>query len=103
MKIPKIERLPSGNYFCRLRLGGESIPITAESETECERLAYLKKSEWLAGKARIQHTPKETTLQMAMDAYIRKNKNTLSPATVRSYQSYAKNRFKDYRDTGTRS
>ena len=98
MKIPKIERLPSGNYFCRLRLGGESIPITAESETECERLAYLKKSEWLAGKARIQHTPKETTLQMAMDAYIRKNKNTLSPATVRSYQSYAKNRFKDYRD-----
>ena len=76
MKIPKIERLPSGNYFCRLRLGGESIPITAESETECERLAYLKKSEWLAGKTRIQHTPKETTLQMAMDAYIRKNKNT---------------------------
>ena len=45
MKIPKIERLPSGNYFCRLRLGGESIPITAESDTECERLAYLKNSD----------------------------------------------------------
>ena len=97
MKIPKIERLPSGNYFCRLRLNGVSIPITAETETECERLAYLKKAEFLAGKTHVQKTPKETTLQEALDKYISANKRTLSPSTVRSYTIYAKNRFPDYR------
>ena len=98
MKIPKIEKLPSGNYFCRLRLNGVSIPITAESEAECERIAYLKKSEWNAGKSRIQRTPKETTLQEALDKYIQKRKSTLSPSTLRSYSIYAKNRFPSYRD-----
>ena len=98
MKIPKVERLPSGNYFCRLRLGGESIPITAESDTECERLAYLKKSEWLAGKTRIQKTPKKTTLRDAEIMYIEKYKKTLSPSTADRYAVYAKVRFKDYLD-----
>lgn len=98
MKIPKIERLPSGNYFCRLRLGGESIPITAESETECERLAYLKKSEWLAGKTRIQKTPKKTTLRDAELKYIEKYKKTLSPSTADRYEVYARVRFKEYLD-----
>lgn len=97
MKIPKIERLPSGNYFCRLRLNGTSIPITAESEIECERLAYLKKSEFLAGKTHVQHLPKDTTLQSAMNAYLKKKEKTLSPSTLRSYTSYSKNRFPDYR------
>lgn len=97
MKIPKIERLPSGHYFCRLRINGVSIPITAETATECERIAYLKKSEYLAGKTHIKRTPKETTLQEALDGYIRKRKNTLSPSTVRSYTIYSKTRFADYR------
>ena len=98
MKIPKIIRLPSGNYFCRLRLNGVSIPITSESEAECKRLAYLAKAEWNAGKSRIQHTPKETTLQEALNKYIQKRKSTLSPSTLRSYTIYAKNRFPAYRD-----
>ena len=98
MKIPKVEQLPSGNWFCRLRLNGVSVPITAESKAECERLAYLKKSEWLAGKSRIQKTPRETTLQEAMDKYIVVNRSTLSPSTERSYRIYAKVRFPNYRD-----
>ena len=97
MRIPKIEQLPSGNYFCRLRLNGVSIPITAKSETECARLANLAKAEYLAGKTSIKKTPRETTLQEAMDNYNRKRKSTLSPSTLRQYQSYAKNRFPDYR------
>lgn len=97
MKIPKIEKLPSGHYFCRLRIDGVSIPITAESKSECERLAYLKKSELLAGKTKVQKTPKETTLQEAMDKFIQRHRKTLSPSTVRSYESYARNRFSAYR------
>ena len=98
MKIPKIEQLPSGNWFCRLRLNGVSIPITAETQTECERLAYLRKSEYLAGAFRIQKTPKETTLQEAINKYIAVSRTTISPATERSYLCYAKARFPKYKD-----
>ena len=97
MKIPKIERLPSGSYFCRLRLNGESIPITAETEAECENIAILTKAEWKAGRSCIKRTPKETTLQQALDKYNDKRKSTLSPSTLRQYKIYAKNRFPDYR------
>lgn len=97
MKIPKIEKLPSGHYFCRLRINGVSIPITAESKTDCEKLAYLKKSEILSGKSYVKKTPKEITLQEAMDKYIKANKATLSPSTHRSYTIYARNRFPNYR------
>ena len=80
-----------------MRLNGVSIPITAESEIECERLAYLKKSEFLAGKTNVQRTPKETTLQEALNRYLNANKATLSPSTYRSYTIYARNRFPNYR------
>ena len=98
MKIPKIIRLPSGNYFCRLRLNGVSIPITSESETECERLAYLAKAEHLAGKSRIQKTPKKITLREAEKKYIEKYRKTLSPSTADRYDVYARCRFVDYLD-----
>ena len=98
MKIPKIIQLPSGNYFCQLRINGVSIPITAETEKECELLATLKKAELLAGRSKVKHTPKETTLQEAMDKYIQKRKATLSPSTIRSYTIYSKTRFAGYRD-----
>lgn len=97
MRIPKIEQLPSGHYFCRLRLGGVSIPITAKSEVECERLASLKKAEYLAGKTHVQRLPKDTTLQEAMNKFLKQREKTLSPSTYRSYKSYSENRFPDYR------
>ncbi len=99
MKIPKVEKLPSGNWFCRLRINGVSIPITAESEAECARIAYLKKAELMAGKSRVQRTPKQTTLRMAIDAYLRKYKATLSPSTYDRYLWYKNGRFKEYLDT----
>lgn len=98
MKVPTPRRLPSGNYFIQLRLNGVSVPITAPTATECKNIAELKKAEHRAGKARIQKTPKETTLQEALDKYIEQKKKTLSPSTVRSYTIYSKTRFPDYRD-----
>lgn len=98
MKIPKIEKLPSGNYFCRLRINGVSIPITSESEAECEKLAYLKKAELLAGKSKVQKTPKQITLREAMEKYIANYRSTLSPSTVDRYLAYKDGRFKKYLD-----
>lgn len=98
MIIPKIERLPSGHWFCRLRIDGVSIPITAETEKECEILAIQKKSELLSGRSHVQKLPKDITLQEAIDKYIQRNRNTMSPTTVRSSISYSKNRFPKYMD-----
>lgn len=98
MKIPKVEKLPSGHWFCRLRIDGVSIPITAETRTECERIAYLKKSELMAGKSKVQRTPKETTLRTALTKYIEKRKATISPSTYDRYLQMKDGRFKAYLD-----
>lgn len=97
MRIPKIIQLPSGNFFCRLRVNGEDIPFTTETYEECELLVTIAKAEHLAGKSTLKRTPKETTLQQALNQYIQKRKSTLSPSTLRSYTIYANNRFPDYR------
>lgn len=98
MKIPKVEKLPSGHWFCRLRINGVSIPITAETQTECEQIAYLKKAELMAGKSRVQKTPKQTTLREAIEKYVTKYKSTLSPSTYDRYLVYKDGRFKAYLD-----
>ena len=98
MIIPKVEQLPSGNWFCRLRINGVSIPITAESKTECELLAYLKKSELMAGRTRVQKTPKNTTLREAMVKYINDSKTGLSISTYDRYMKYTQHRFVAYLD-----
>jgi hypothetical protein len=43
MNPPKPRRLSSGNYFIQLRLGGESVPVTARSAAEYSRMAALIK------------------------------------------------------------
>lgn len=98
MKIPKIRKLDSGLYFCQLRLNGQSIPITAKTETECEDLALLTKMEYRAGKKNIKKLPKNVTLREAILKYANKYKATLSPSTYDRYLVYADCRFKNYLD-----
>ena len=50
MKVPKARKLSSGKWFIQLRLGGESIPVTAGTEKECTRQAQAVKAEYLVGK-----------------------------------------------------
>ena len=96
MKTPKPRKLPSGNWFIQLRLGGESIPVTASTEKECTRQAVAVKAEYLAGK-RSPKLPEEekavVTLSEAMDQYIQEKSNTLSPSTIRGYRKIQKYRF----------
>ena len=96
MKIPKARKMTSGNYFIRLRLGGEEICITEATEKECIRQAQFVKSEYLAGKRQEKAEEKECpTLRKAIDDYIEARSNTLSPLTIRGYRIIQKNRFKD--------
>lgn len=89
MKIPKIRRLPSGAWFCQLRVGGRSISITDDDRDTVEAKAYAYKSGLLQAKKK----PAAVTLSDAILAYEENHKNVLSPATIRGYEIIRKNRF----------
>lgn len=92
MKVPAPKKLPSGNYFIRLRLGGEDIGVTAPTAKEATRKATLIKAEHLAGKRRASPA-QPRTLRQEIDRYITARSNTLSPLTIRGYRIIQKNRF----------
>ena len=92
MKLPEPRKLPSGNYFIQLRLGGESISVTEANRAACIREARAIKAEYLAGK-RVKAAPEAPTLTEAIDAYITERSNTLSPLTIRGYRTIQKYRF----------
>lgn len=97
MKVPEPRKLPSGKWFIQLRLGGESISVSDYSRKECVKQAQFIKAEHLAGKREKAREPKPEapTLHEAIDGYIAKRTNTLSPVTIRGYRIIQRNRFQD--------
>ena len=93
MKLPEPKQLPSGNWFIRLRLGGENIPVTKPTKEECKNTARLIKAEYKAGK-RVARCTK--TLNTAIDEYIKDS--ILSPSTIRGYRMIQKHRFQSVID-----
>ena len=84
MKIPKARQLPSGSWFCRVRVNGADISITRPTEREAVKAAILAKAEGVEKKNR-------TTLRAAIDDYIQARPK-LSPATVAGYRVIQRNR-----------
>ena len=101
MKIPEPKQLPSGHWFIRLRLGGESIPITTASRRECVSQAQMIKAEYLAGREvqrkKLPPAP-DMTLRELLTSYIEKYRPVLSPVTIRGYCMIRDNRFAGYMD-----
>ena len=97
MKLPKPERMSSGNYYIRLRLNGESISVVAATETECRNQARLIKAEHKAGK-RLERVGKkaEPTLLQIIETYIDNRKAVLSVSTIVGYEVIKNNRFQAY-------
>lgn len=90
MKVPKARRLPSGSWFCRVRINGKDIPITRNTEKEAVAEAMAIKTGLLDAK---KHSSKKTVTQ-AIDDYIEIRKNVLSPSTIRGYRGIQRNRFR---------
>lgn len=90
MKIPKAKQLPSGSWFCRVRVNGQDIGITRPTEKEAVAEAMAVK----AG-AKVAAKPGRKTLTDAIDDYIAARVNILSPATILGYRRIQKNRFQD--------
>lgn len=89
MKIPKAKQLPSGAWFCRVRIDGQDISITRNTEREAVAEAMAVK----AGIKDVEKRPKKKTLTAAIDDYIEARQNILSPSTIRGYRIIQNNRF----------
>ena len=89
MKIPKATQLPSGAWFCRVRIDGQDISITRPTEKEAVAEAMAVK----AGIKEAAKQPKKKTVSEAIDDYITLRKNVLSPSTIAGYRRIQKLRF----------
>lgn len=89
MKAPKARRLPSGQWFCRVRIDGKDIGITRPTEKAAV-------AEAMAVKAGIKQASERTgrTVTQAIDDYIESKSNVLSPSTIRGYRTVQRNRFR---------
>ena len=98
MNVPKPRKLSSGNWFIQMRLGGESVSVTAPTSKKCIQEATMIKAEYQLGK-RVKPAEKEEppvlTLDKAIQEYCDSKSNVLSPATIRGYQNIRKNQLKE--------
>lgn len=89
MKIPKIEKLPSGSYRCRITIDGRTVSITDTTKEAVEKKAWA----YRIGAEKVKACDGSLTLSEAISAYIESRKNTLSPSTIRGYKIILENRF----------
>ena len=87
MKLPAIRQLPSGNWFCQLRLDGRSISITEPTKEKCQARALAYKT----GILQARREPLSVTLGAACDAYIAARVGVLSPTTLQAYETIRNN------------
>lgn len=90
MKVPKVKKLPSGSFFVRVTVDGQTISITRSTEKEAI-------AEAMAVKAKIKtasKAPKKKTLKEAAEEYIADRTLLLSPSTICGYKTILKHRFK---------
>lgn len=98
MKVPEPRKLPSGSYFIQLRLGGISIPVTADSRTDCINQAILIKAQHLNGTYAGRKVVETMPLGSIIDNYINARSKVLSPSTIGGYRTLRRTRFQDYMD-----
>ena len=90
MKTPTAKKLPSGSWFCRVRVGGKDVSVTKPTEKEAIAAAMAIK----AGIVQANKTPMaDRTLTNAIDLWIESNNARLSPSTIRGYRTYQRNGF----------
>lgn len=91
VKVPAARQLPSGSWFCRVRVNGDDISITRD--TEKEAVAEAMAIKYGAKEAAKKKKERKKTLSDAIDEYIDSRRLKLSPSTIYSYERYKANRF----------
>lgn len=89
VRTPTAKQLPSGAWFCRVRVGGQDIPITRDTKEEAV-------AEAMAVKAGIKSPEKaraNITLEQAYKKYIESRSGVISPSTEAEYKRLQKKSF----------
>ena len=89
MQQPKAKQLPSGMWYCRVRINGQDISITRRTEKDAVAEAIAIK----AGIKHAQTAPLALTLDAALGAYIDSQDGLISASTIRGYNAIRDNRF----------
>lgn len=97
MKVPEPRKLKSGTWFIQLRLGGESIPVSALTRSDCIKQAQLIKAQHRADAREVKYKTDKTVRDLMAD-YIDSIRKTASPSTVRGYVTIRDNRFASIAD-----
>ncbi len=84
----------SGKYRGRVMVDGNRVWITEDTEAAY----YIRARAIKAGMIEQANKAPKDTLGQIIDRFINENEAVLSPATVRSYKSMRKTRFKAYLD-----
>ncbi len=85
---PAVRQLPSGSWYCRIRVNGRDVSITRPTKAEAVAEATAVK---LGGKQ--TGAPVKMLLSEAYDAYITARSGTISPSTESGYRRLARNTF----------
>lgn len=97
MKVPEPRKLKSGTWFIQLRLGGESIPVSALTRSDCIKQAQLIKAQHRADAHDSKFRTDKTVRDLIAD-YISALPASTSPSTIRGYLSVASTRFSSIMD-----
>lgn len=97
MKVPEPRRLKSGTWFIQLRLGGESIPVSALTRSDCIKQAQLIKAQHRADAHETKYKTDKTARDLMSD-YIDSIRKTASPSTIRGYATIRDHRFASIAD-----
>jgi len=81
----KIEKLPSGSYRVRRTIQGKAVSVTFPYKPSQKEALKALEDKW-SGRDRLR-----MTFDQAAQEYIKGKKNTISPSTVRGYESIRKN------------
>lgn len=97
LKAPKAKQLPSGSWYCRVRVGGNDVSITRPTEAEAVAEAMAIKV-GVKESARNPVPSRNLTVHQAIENYISARENVLSPSTVAFYRSVQRTRFQTVAD-----
>lgn len=89
MRTPTARKLPSGSWYCRVRVGGEDVSITAPTEKAALAEAMAVK----AGIKRAAREPSRKLLATAYTEYIEAKSHILSPSTIAGYRRLSRNTY----------
>ena len=96
MKIPKPTILPSGKYFVRLRLNGQSYSHTFDTEKEAEAWALSIKAQYKANQLKQRLPDEQKTIRQLMQEYL--ESATLAEKTVELFRVAMEHHFSQIMD-----